>query len=97
LDLPKAVVMRRVVLRTVRRRMRREELWNGNLEPPLRTFFTDPEHIVRWAWTTHHKTGPRLAALRSQRPDLVIVRLRNRSAVNRWLRGPLRRAAEGNR
>jgi adenylate kinase family enzyme len=97
LDLPKAVVMRRVVLRTVRRRMRREELWNGNLEPPLRTFVTDPEHIVRWAWTTHHKTGPRLAALRSQRPDLVIVRLRNRSAVNRWLRGPLRRAAEGNR
>lgn len=35
LDLPRRSVMRQVVTRTVRRRFRREVLWNGNIEPPL--------------------------------------------------------------
>ena len=46
---------RRVVKRTLGRRLRREVLWAGNVEPPLRTFFTDREHIVRWAWSTRHR------------------------------------------
>src|SRR4051812_37847921 len=50
LDLPHRTVMRQVILRTVRRRLHREVLWNGNTEGPLRTVFTDPDHIVRWAW-----------------------------------------------
>lgn len=95
LDLSRATVMRQVVLRTLRRRLRREALWNDNIEPPLRTFFTDEEHIVRWAWTTHHKTAPRIAALRAQRPELVIVRLGSWTAVEGWLQGPLRLAAVG--
>ena len=33
LDLPKATVMRRLIWRTVRRAVTREELWNGNREP----------------------------------------------------------------
>jgi adenylate kinase family enzyme len=93
LDLGRSTVMRRVVQRTVRRRLRREVLWNGNVEPPLWTFFTDPEHIVRWAWATHHKSGPRIAAVRQQRPGLVIVRLPDSRAVERWVNGPLNRAA----
>lgn len=35
--------------------LRREELWNGNVEAPLRTFFTDRGHIVRWAIRTRRK------------------------------------------
>ena len=89
LDLPRALVMRQVIRRTVRRRLGRQVLWNGNVEPPLWMILTDREHIVRWAWSTHHKTATRMAALLDQRPDLVVVRLTSRSDVERWFAGPL--------
>jgi len=92
LDPPTATVMRQVVRRTVVRRLRRQELWNGNTEPALWTIFTDREHIVRWAWQTRNKTAARVEGLRQRRPELPIVRLRSHAAANRWLRGPLRRA-----
>jgi adenylate kinase family enzyme len=92
LDLPRITVMRQVVRRTVLRRLRRQRLWNGNVEPPLRTVFTDPEHIVRWAWNSHGRTAERVAALTAGRGDLPIVRLRSRAEIDRWLRGPLRHA-----
>lgn len=87
LDLPRARVMRQVITRTVSRRLRRQELWNGNIEPPLWTVFTDPEHIVRWAWTTHATSAERVAALAEQRPDLMIVRLQSWREVQHWLHG----------
>ena len=89
LDLPRAVVMRQVVRRTLRRRLRREVLWNGNVEPPLRTFFTDEEHIVRWAWTSHARLGERVAALATTVPTLPVVRLRSHAEAEAWRRGPL--------
>lgn len=89
LDLPRAVVMRQVVRRTLVRRLRRVPLWNGNVEGPLRTVLTDRDHIVRWAWRTHGATAERVAALRLRRPDLVVVRLRSRDEVARWTAGPL--------
>ncbi len=98
LDLSRATVMRQVVRRTVRRRLSRQELWNGNVEPPLRTVLTDPEHIVRWAWTTHHQTAQRVIALHEQRPELVIVRISGHRAAQQWLSGPLQdsvRRSEG--
>jgi adenylate kinase family enzyme len=52
LDLSRLRVMTHVVSRTVRRRLRRVELWNGNLEPPMWTIFTRRDHILRWAWGT---------------------------------------------
>ena len=94
LDLPRAVVVRRLVLRTVGRRLRRQELWNGNQEPPLRTFLTDPEHLVRWAWRNHAPGRTRVLALQSERPELVVVRLRTPGQVERWVGGPLRDVAE---
>lgn len=90
LDLPRATVMRQVAARTVRRRFRRQVLWNGNIEPPLWRIFKDREHIVRWAWTTHAKTARRVAALRQQRPELTIVRLRNWGKAQQWLDGAVR-------
>jgi adenylate kinase family enzyme len=93
LDLRRVTVMRRVVQRTLRRRLHHEVLWNGNVEPPLWTVFTDREHIVRWAWSTHHKSAQRIAALREQRPDLPIVRLCDPQGVEQWISGPLRHAA----
>ncbi|GAA1833586.1 adenylate kinase [Pseudonocardia ailaonensis] len=90
LDLPRWRVMTQVVPRTVRRRLRREELWNGNVEQAFHTIFTDPEHIVRWAWTTHGKTAVRVGQMRVQRPELPVVRLRSRRDVTTWLAGPAR-------
>ena len=95
LDLPRHVVMRQVVGRTLRRRLRNEELWNGNTEPPLWTFLTDREHIVRWAWSTHDLTAERVSELRQRRPDLPVVRMRSRTDTERWLAGPLAQAAQG--
>ena len=89
LDLPRWVVMRQLIRRTLVRRLRRQELWNGNREPALWTILTDREHIVRWAWNTHHKSQARVAQLMRRRPDLCVVRLRNRKQIGRWLNGPL--------
>ena len=93
LDLPRAVVVRRVVLRTLVRRLRRQQLWNGNVEPPLWTFLTDAEHIVRWSWKSHAAGAARVVALGRERPELDLVRLRSRSEVERWVSGPLLDAA----
>ncbi|MDF1601991.1 AAA family ATPase [Nocardioides sp. YIM 152315] len=85
-DLPFPVTLSRVVRRTVRRRIRREELWNDNREAPLRTFFTDREHIVRWAIATRNLYDERIPAVAAARPELPIVRLRTRREVDRWVR-----------
>lgn len=90
LDLPFPLVLSRVVRRTVRRRLRREVLWNGNLEGPLHTFFTDRDHIVRWAIRTRHINRERIPALADAHPDLVVVRLRRQGDVDRWVRRALR-------
>jgi adenylate kinase family enzyme len=96
LDHPRHVVMRRVAVRTVVRRVRREELWNGNLEPPLHTVFTDPEHLLRWAWKSHRRTAERIRAVLDGEHGgrLAVVRLCGQRAVDQWRSGPLSRAAE---
>ena len=87
LDLPRALVMRQVLRRTLLRRLRREQLWNGNQEPPFWTILTDREHIVRWAWNTHQRSAERVLELAGRRPELRIVRLRRRTEVARWIAG----------
>lgn len=84
-DLPYPVVLGRVVRRTLRRRLRDEELWNGNREAPLHTFFTDREHIVRWSIATRNLYDERVPAVAASRPDLAVVRLRSVRDVDRWL------------
>ncbi len=93
LDLRRRVVMGRIVRRTLRRRLRREVLWNGNIEPPLRTVLTERDHIVRWAWRTHGRTAERVAAARRRHPGLTVVRLTSPDDVDAWVRGPLRGVA----
>ncbi|MFE4543390.1 AAA family ATPase [Arthrobacter sp. NPDC056727] len=97
LDLPFwTTTLPRLVRRTLRRRLRREILWNGNTEPPLRTFFTDPDNIVRWAISTHFKYRAKILALETAAPHVTVVRLRSQREVERWLAGPLRCALDGN-
>ncbi|CCH33933.1 AAA family ATPase [Actinosynnema sp. NPDC047251] len=96
LDHPKHTVLRRVAVRTLVRRVRRQELWNGNTEPPLHTVFTDREHLLRWAWKSHGHTRDRITAVLAgeHASRLAVVRLRGQRAVDQWCAGPLRRAAE---
>lgn len=86
LDLPIRISLARVVRRTIRRRQRREELWNGNRERPLWTFFADPDHIIRWAMRTRNKYRPMIEALDVTHPHVHVVRLRNPRDVETWLR-----------
>jgi len=85
LDLPTAVTMARVIRRTLRRRMRREALWNGNIEGPLWTFFTQRDHIIRWAWRTRNSWRGHVAEAAAAHPELRIIRLRSRADVTSWL------------
>lgn len=54
LDYPRWRVMSRVIRRTIRRVVTREELWNGNREPWSNLWSINPEKsVIAWAWTTH--------------------------------------------
>ncbi len=95
LDLPVATVMRQVTMRTLRRRLRREVLWNGNREPALWTLATKPDHIIRWAWKTRRRTAERIVALTNERPDLPVVRLTSHREARAWVAGPLTASSPG--
>lgn len=84
LDHPRRTVMRRVILRTLRRGIRREELWHGNRERPRTWLRWRPEdNIMRWAWTDHPVMARRMQA----RVDagVPVVRLRGQREVDAWL------------
>jgi hypothetical protein len=85
LDLPRWLTMWRVIRRTVVRRVRRTELWNGNREGPLWRVVVDEDHIIRWAWRTSRWPGRRVAQVRAERPDLPVVRLHSRREVRTWV------------
>lgn len=85
LDLPRGRQLLRVVRRTVGRRRRREELWNGNVEASLWRLFTDRDHIIRWAWRTRGQAAELVGAARATRPDLPVVRLRSQRQVDGWV------------
>jgi adenylate kinase family enzyme len=89
IDLPKRVVMTRVIKRTFLRIMKREELWNGNRESWRNALSRDPmNNIILWSWTTYsryHDEVPReaLDAVGAER----IVMLKSARDVRRFLEG----------
>ena len=88
LDLPKSIIVRRVIWRTLRRAVTREELWNGNREPLSNFYRWDPEkNIVRWAWVHFDKYRTQYTAkLAGEDWDhLSVHRLRNQAEVAMWL------------
>jgi adenylate kinase family enzyme len=84
LDLPFRVTLTRLTRRTLRRRLRRETLWNGNREAPLHTFLTDRGHVVRWAITTRHRLRTAVPDAATAHPGLVVVRLSSQREVDAW-------------
>ena len=67
LDLPRHVVMARVLRRTADRAIRRTELWNGNRESVRLTFFSR-HSILRWIVTDHGRRRRSFSALRASGP-----------------------------
>ena len=89
LDLPKRIVMRRIIARTLRRVAGRVELWNGNRERWRNLFALDKEEsVIVWAWQTHSVNRARYSAAMADPlySHLRFVRLRSPAEVRRFLR-----------
>jgi len=98
LDLPRRVVMRQVIWRTMRRAATRQELWNGNREPLSNFLSLVPEKsVISWAWHSHAKYRVRygVAAADPANAHLTFIRLTSRRDVTRFLTDPLQYAGLG--
>ena len=82
LDLPARVWLPRLLRRTARRMVRREELWNGNRESIRLTLFSR-ESVVWYAVRNHRRR--RRDWERGLVPRFPVVRLRTPEEVTRWL------------
>jgi adenylate kinase family enzyme len=82
LDLDRRAVMGQLILRTARRALFRDLLWNGNRESLRDVLSRDPERsVIVWSWTRHATTRARYAA----QTDAKWVRLTTRREVARFL------------
>ena len=87
IDLPKRIVMWRVVKRTFLRIIKREELWNGNRESWRNALSRDAtRNIILWTWNSHAKYHAMLPteARDAVGPDRVVV-LNSSHQVQRFL------------
>jgi adenylate kinase family enzyme len=85
LDFPMSVSMWRLIRRTVRRRLGRVELWNGNFEGPLWSIFTEHDHIIRWGWRTRHSLRTVVPEMEHEHPGLQVVRFSSPKDVEVWM------------
>ncbi len=87
-DPPQALVMARVVRRTLRRTVTRQELWNGNREPFSNLWSLDPyRSIIAWSWTrrTEYRRRYETAMVDPAWRHLTFVRLRRAGEARRLL------------
>ena len=90
LDYDRAVVMYRVIRRSLVRAMLRTELWAGNRERWLHML--RPSHPIRWAWSTWCRRRREFEERIGQRDyaDLVVLRLRRPREAEKLLRQLMR-------
>lgn len=94
LDHPRSIVMRRIISRTLRRGILREELWHGNRERPAAWLSRDPQaNVVLWAWTRHLPTRTRMTERAAA--GWPVVRLSGQREVDLWLAGLRARSRDG--
>lgn len=78
LDYSRAVVMSRIIRRTLRRAIFREKLWSGNVEDPKNMFSLDPDlNVILWSWTTHAKRRLNYEELIAGLEGVIVRRVRN--------------------
>lgn len=88
LDLPRWVVMRQIITRTLSRLLLRKALWNGNRERLRNVLSLDPERsIILWAWTRHAIYRARVSAEQRDPANAGIrfIRLGSRAELDAWL------------
>lgn len=88
LDLPRPVVVTRVLRRSLRRLLTREVLWNGNRESWRNVFALDPERsVVAWSWTqfAHYRREYESAMRSPEWSHLRWARIRSRPEADRLL------------
>jgi adenylate kinase family enzyme len=88
IDLPRRTVMSRVVRRTVRRTLLREELWPGVYEPMSNLYSLDPyQNIIVWTWTRHGHVREKYetAATDGTWDHATVYRLRSQAEVDAFL------------
>ncbi len=88
IDLPRRIVFKQVILRTIKRVLLREELWHGNRET-FRMSFLSRDSIILWSIRTYTKRRCQCERFfRDPKWDrLIRVRLRSRHEVWSWLDG----------
>lgn len=90
MDPPRRTVMWRVIRRTLRRVITREELWNGNREPWSNLWSRRPDkNIIRWAWTRfpHYRQRYEAALADGSWDHLEVHRLRSRREAQQFVDG----------
>lgn len=86
LDYPLPVILRRLIVRTVRRSVKQEELWNGNRES-LGTALFSRDSIVLWALKTYQRRRCEYPVLFAQ-PEaahLHVIHLDDPKTADSWL------------
>lgn len=87
-DLPRSLVMRQIVRRTVARALTGRELWNGNREHWRAAISLDPARsVIVWAWTTHARNRANYLAAQHDPAyrHLTFVRLGSHRAAAAFL------------
>jgi adenylate kinase family enzyme len=79
-------VFRQLFVRTMGRRIRREELWNGNVER-LRSHFFTKDSLFLWAVKSHwrHRRDYRVRFAQPEFAHLSVVRLRSPHETERYV------------
>jgi len=86
LDYSLTVIMAQLVSRTLRRALKREELWSGNRESLSKSFFSR-DSILLWALQTYRRHREQYPALFAQ-PEyahLTVIRLGSPNTSAKWL------------
>lgn len=87
LDLPRRVVMRQVVGRSLRRVFTRRVLWNGNRESARNLLRWQDENIVVWAWRNHARYAEEFidAAIDPAHEHIRFVRIASRAEAREFI------------
>ena len=90
LDLPLPVVMSRLLRRTVKRAVTREELWGTGNRETLSNAFLSRNSILLYALKTHRRNRERFAQeCEALAGEKRVVRLRSRRDIERFVLSPL--------
>lgn len=87
LDYPKAIVMYRVIKRSLKRIFTQEELWAGNRESIKKTFFSK-QSIILWSWQTYSTRKDQYLKF-MQDPDfkhIKVIRFKTPKEAQKFLR-----------